>query len=655
MVNTMRRATKTVLTVAAMAAAAYGQTGAFTLNGGTDSQSGKTYAATAADQSAIYVLNGGKLTLTSPVVTKSGNTSDTTKSSQYGLNAGILVNSAGSVTISGGAISTAASGANGLFASGSGSAISMSNGTIATTGTASHGVDVTYGGSITLTDVTVTSAGDSASAGLSTDFGGGTVTAANCTVTTEGSKSPALYSTGTITVTNSVLVANGGPGGVIDGANAISITNTPLTGKTYGIRAFRSAQGSGTATITVNGGSVTSGSAVFYVTANTGLSTTAAITARGGALLRAGTGNLVEVDTSSTATFTAIGETLTGNLVADSTSKLTANLQSATTLSGTITRAALSLDATSIWKVSGNSTLTGFTDPDGISGSAITNVVGNGNTVYYDAALAANSYLKSGIYSLAGGGVLAPTGAVVAAAPSIGGVASAATGETGVAPGAWISIYGSNLAANTASATAANLVAGYLPTTLGGTRVTINGSAAYLNYVSADQLNVQAPDDSATGTVPLTVTTSSGSASFNIAMQRVMPGIFTAASYVLAVRASDSAIINGTGTATPGYTTSAAANPGDVLSIYATGLGATAPAAASGLVFSGRYYELAELPAVTVGGAKADVSFAGLVGAGLYQINLKVPANLAAGTYPVVITAGGVSSPTSAVLRIAGT
>jgi uncharacterized protein (TIGR03437 family) len=651
----MKRATSLMAFAAALAAAAFGQTGVFTLNGGTDSQSGKTYAATATDQSAIYVSNGGKLTLTAPVITKTGNTSDTTKSSQYGLNAGMLVVSAGTVTISGGTINTAASGANGLFASGSGSAISMSSGTIATTGTASHGVDVTYGGSITLNGVTVTSAGDSASAGLSTDFGGGTVTAANCTVTTEGSKSPALYSTGTITVTDSVLVANGGPGGVIDGANAIAITNTPLTGKTYGIRAFRSAQGSGTATITVNGGSVTSGDAVFYVTANTGLSTTAAITAKGGAALRAGSGNLVEVNTASTATFTAIGETLNGNLVADSTSKLTANLQSATTLNGTITHAGLSLDATSIWKVTGGSTLTSLNDPDGISRSAITNVVGNGNNVFYDAALAANSYLKGAVYSLAGGGSLAPTGTTITAAPTIAGIASAATGANGVAPGAWISIYGTNLASSTASASAANLSGGYLPTTLGGTRVTVNGSPAYINYVSADQLNIQAPDDSATGTVPVTVTTSAGTGSLSVSMQRIMPGIFTAASYVLAVRASDSAIINGTGTAVPGYTTAAAASPGDVLSLYATGLGTTTPAVASGLVFSGRYYEAAELPALTVGGAKADVSFAGLVGAGLYQVNFKVPGSLAAGTYPVVITTGGVSSPTSAMLRIAGT
>jgi uncharacterized protein (TIGR03437 family) len=45
--------------------------------------------------------------------------------------------------------------------------------------------------------------------------------------------------------------------------------------------------------------------------------------------------------------------------------------------------------------------------------------------------------------------------------------------------------------------------------------------------------------------------------------------------------------------------------------------------------------------------------YSGLIGAGLYQINVTVPADMAAGTYPVVVTQSGVSSPTTAVLKIA--
>ncbi len=432
------------------------QTGAFTLNGGSASQTGQIYAGTAADQSAIYVINGGNLTLVSPTVTKTGGSSDVNKSSQYGLNAGVLANTAGVVSISGGSVTTDASGSNGLFASGAGSAIAMSNGTITTTGTASHGVDVTYGGAITLTNMTVTTSGDSASAGLSTDYGGGTVTFNGGTVTTAGSKSPTVYSTGVITVSNAKLNATGGPGGVIDGANAISIANSKLTCKLNGFKVFRSAPGSGTATITIDGGSidVTAGD-VFYVTTSSGAAT-AVLTVKGGASLSASTGNIVNADTGSTVTFTADGETLAGNLIADSTSKVTGILQNKTRLTGMITRAALTIDSASSWNVTADSVLTSLTDSSAVSGSSVTNITGNGHLVYYDKSLAANSYLGGLTFTLANGGYLLPVGstpvvstlAITSVSPLAGATAGTAyslalTASGGTAPCTWSVISGS--------------------------------------------------------------------------------------------------------------------------------------------------------------------------------------------------------------------
>ena len=93
------------------------------------------------------------------------------------------------------------------------------------------------------------------------------------------------------------------------------------------------------------------------------------------------------------------------------------------------------------------------------------------------------------------------------------------------------------------------------------------------------------------------------------------------------------------------------AKPGDVLEIYATGLGSTTTTVDAGLVFSGAYVTSTQ-PTVTIGGTPAQVLYSGLVGAGLYQINLTVPATLAAGTYPVVVSLGGVISPTTAVMKV---
>jgi hypothetical protein len=77
-------------------------------------------------------------------------------------------------------------------------------------------------------------------------------------------------------------------------------------------------------------------------------------------------------------------------------------------LTGTINSAALTLDATSVWNVTGTSCLTSLSDTNGISGTAVTNIQGNGHTVYYDATLAASSSLGGKTYSLAGGGTLTP-------------------------------------------------------------------------------------------------------------------------------------------------------------------------------------------------------------------------------------------------------
>ena len=60
----------------------------------------KTIKADKKDQSGVYVLNNGNLTLINPVVITTGDTSNMENSSFYGLNAIVLANSGGKVTIS---------------------------------------------------------------------------------------------------------------------------------------------------------------------------------------------------------------------------------------------------------------------------------------------------------------------------------------------------------------------------------------------------------------------------------------------------------------------------------------------------------------------------------------------------------------------------
>src|SRR5579859_7988436 len=103
--------------------------------------------------------------------------------------------------------------------------------------------------------------------------------------------------------------------------------------------------------------------------------------------------------------------------------------------------------------------------------------------------------------------------------PSIGpgGVVPIFGVKSIIQPGEWVSVYGHNLASKTVSWN------GDFPTSLGGTRVTIDGKAAYLSYVSPTQINLQAPDDTSLGTVSVVVTTAAGNATATVTLSQFAP------------------------------------------------------------------------------------------------------------------------------------
>jgi uncharacterized protein (TIGR03437 family) len=235
-----------------------------------------------------------------------------------------------------------------------------------------------------------------------------------------------------------------------------------------------------------------------------------------------------------------------------------------------------------------------------------------------------------------------------------GGIANAASGAAGLAPGTWTSIYGSNLAAAARTMSSSDLVNNVMPTSLGGVSVQIDGKAAYMYYVSPTQINVLSPASSSGGSVSVTVTNAAGtSTAAGAAMQPFLPGLFVLSDYVRAVRASDGVVINGTGASESGYAT-AAARPGDILELYGTGFGPTATSVDAGVVFTGAY-PTTNAVTVTIGSAPATVGFAGLVGPGLYQINVTVPSGLATGDNKLIATVAGISTQSTALLKISNT
>ena len=229
------------------------------------------------------------------------------------------------------------------------------------------------------------------------------------------------------------------------------------------------------------------------------------------------------------------------------------------------------------------------------------------------------------------------------------GVVNGASFQAGIGAGSWITINGANLAAKPDSWTVVN---GVLPTMIDGVSVSVGGQPAYVEYVSPTQINALAPDIPA-GTVPVTVTTSNGTSQpVSAQLSAESPAFFQWGSYAVATHQDFSlAVKNGT---FPGATTVPAA-PGDVIILWATGLGPTSPAAPAGMVTpSTTTYNTASTVSVTVGTATATVYGAALAPgyAGLYQIAIQIPASLANGDYPVVATINGASSPATTLITV---
>jgi hypothetical protein len=400
-------------------------TGATTITGTSQTLSGKTYTGSKADESAILVTGSGTLTASNVTVSKTGDTTSSDESSFYGLNAGILVQDGSTATVTDSTITTKAAGANGAFATGSGSSLTLKNVTINASGDGAHAVMATQGATVTLTNVNMNTT-DAHSGAIATDRGGGTITATGGTVRTSGQDSPGIYSTGAITVTGATISASGAEAAVIEGGNTITLTDTSLSssfaGK-WGVIIYQSMSGdaSGTkGTFTMTGGTLSltgTGGPLFYVTNSTGVITLKGVdvSVASGVLVKAAAGNWgTSGSNGGTVVMTADGQTLSGDLAADSISAIDLTLSNRSSLTGAIDNAntaksvALALDAGSTWTVTADSYLTSLSDPSGISGTTITNIVGNGHTVYYDASSSANSDLGGKTYTLAGGGTLKP-------------------------------------------------------------------------------------------------------------------------------------------------------------------------------------------------------------------------------------------------------
>ncbi len=243
---------------------------------------------------------------------------------------------------------------------------------------------------------------------------------------------------------------------------------------------------------------------------------------------------------------------------------------------------------------------------------------------------------------------LTVAGAPGAPAISAGGVvngASFAAFPTPVTAGAIVAIFGVGLAPSTANATAVPL-----PTDLAGTQVLMNGLPAPLFFVSSAQINAQVPWELRGNSTINVRVTANGAPSNTEVVQFAggSPGVFTlpGTSAGILTHGADGTLV----------TAASPAARGEVLVLYATGLGKVTNTPASGAASpSGPLAVNTGLTTVTFGFQPATIYFAGLSPGfvGLYQINLQVPQAAPVGDEVAVqvLAGGGLSNNVTVAVR----
>jgi uncharacterized protein (TIGR03437 family) len=197
------------------------------------------------------------------------------------------------------------------------------------------------------------------------------------------------------------------------------------------------------------------------------------------------------------------------------------------------------------------------------------------------------------------------------------------------ASGSWLEIKGTNLAdpsdprltaaTNPGQWTAADFNGANAPTSLDGISVSVNGIPAYVWYLSTGQLNVQAPEDFATGNVPITVTTCRATSNpIMFSRQALAPGFlgptnYTAngTQYMVATFASDGAYVLNTSTGASFGLNSRPAKPGDLIVAYGIGFGDVTPTILPGVIV-GQSNALFKPITFSFGSTPATLSYAGL-------------------------------------------
>jgi uncharacterized protein (TIGR03437 family) len=176
--------------------------------------------------------------------------------------------------------------------------------------------------------------------------------------------------------------------------------------------------------------------------------------------------------------------------------------------------------------------------------------------------------------------------------PSVQAVRNAASGEASLSPGALATVFGERLSFG-------EQVGGKFPlrTQMNATVVKVNGAAVPLLFAGPTQVNFLLPHDLSTGSITVTVSNAgSESSSTTLSLAANSPAIFTTGGQAAILVAGERSF--------------RPARRGEVVEIYAAGLGSIAnPPAAGEAAPLTSVIRTVETPVVTIGGQRAEVLF----------------------------------------------
>ena len=358
------------------------------------------YSSTTGGTHALSLTDGSSATYSNITVTKTGDVSGQDDDYDWkGTNAAVLASGGSKLTITGSStkITTNAKYGNAVFSyggnnsnssnnQGDGTTVTISDATITTSSNNSGGIMTTGGGIMNASNLTITTSGGS-SAAIRSDSGGGTVTVDGGSYTTNGTGSPAIYSTAAITVTDADLTANVAQAVVIEGGNSVNLTECKLTANhktknsqdtTYqSVLIYKSMSkdaSSGASTFTMTDGSITNANGDIFCVTNT----TTTITLSGVAITNNdSSGNFLRAEgqewgtsgsNGGAVTLNASGQDINGNMIVDSSSSLALNLKDSSKFSGAINTSGAAgtvnvvIEEGSTWTLTGNSYVTSLTN-----------------------------------------------------------------------------------------------------------------------------------------------------------------------------------------------------------------------------------------------------------------------------------------------------